>query len=419
MTQKKPPSKQAADLRQRAEAKARANKAKARETLSPEAAAQVLHELQVHQIELEMQNEELRRVQEELEASRERYFDLYDMAPVGYFTFSEPGLIQEANLTAAALLGVTRDALVKQPLTRFILREDQDIYYRHRRELFETGLPQVCEMRMLRASADPFWVRLEATIVGDPDGETRGRAVMSDITEAKRAADREQQVGLIMQLTTVEEKERKRIATDLHDRLCQSMVCVKMKLDMLGRTDLPPAAGETLRQIGESIRMLIRTTQSITYELSNPVLYERGLVVAIKEWIQNEYKPQYAIEVVCRIDRKKIDLPPDLAVMLYRAVRELLINVAKHAQVWNAELTIDHYNDRLRIVVGDKGAGFDPAELHNPSGSHTHYGLYSVRERLEYLGGTLDIQSRPGEGTCVTLELPMTGQTERKPSHGG
>jgi PAS domain-containing protein len=132
MTQKKPPSKQAADLRKRAEAKARTVKAKAGETLSPDAAGQVLHELRVHQIELEMQNEELRRAQEELEASRERYFDLYDLAPVGYFTLGEPGLILQANLTAAALLGVTRDALVKQPLTRFILREDQDIFYRNR-----------------------------------------------------------------------------------------------------------------------------------------------------------------------------------------------------------------------------------------------------------------------------------------------
>src|ERR1039458_9788434 len=95
------------------------------EILSPEAARRALHELRVHQIELEMQNEELRRTQQELEASRERYFDLYDLAPVGYFTLSEQGLILEANLTAAKLFGVARSVLVKQPLSRFILPEDQ------------------------------------------------------------------------------------------------------------------------------------------------------------------------------------------------------------------------------------------------------------------------------------------------------
>ncbi len=102
----------------------------------------------MHQIELEMQNEELRRPQAELDAARARYFDLYDLAPVGYCTLSEKGLILEANLTAATLLGVARGALVKQPISRFILKEDQDIYYLHRKQLFETGEPQTCELRI-------------------------------------------------------------------------------------------------------------------------------------------------------------------------------------------------------------------------------------------------------------------------------
>ena len=108
----------------------------------------LIHELRVHQIELEMQNEDLRRAQGELDAARARYFDLYNLAPISYFTLSEQRRILEANLTAATLLGVARGALVKRPLTRFILPEDQDIFYRHRKLLFETGAPQVFEMRM-------------------------------------------------------------------------------------------------------------------------------------------------------------------------------------------------------------------------------------------------------------------------------
>ena len=126
------------DLRRQAEAKARINESQTQNTLSPEETRQTLHELRVHQIELEIQNEELRRAQAELDAARARYFDLYDLAPVGYCTLSEPGLILEANLTAVNLLGVARVDLVKQPLSRFILKEDQDIYYLHRKQLFET-----------------------------------------------------------------------------------------------------------------------------------------------------------------------------------------------------------------------------------------------------------------------------------------
>ena len=129
-------------LRKRAEEAARADAANAQETLSPEAARQMLHELRVHQIELEMQNEELRRAQADLDAARARYFDLYDLAPVGYCTLSEEGLILAANLTAATLLGAARSALVKQRVTRFILKEDQDLYYLHRQQLLKPVSPR-------------------------------------------------------------------------------------------------------------------------------------------------------------------------------------------------------------------------------------------------------------------------------------
>ena len=162
------------------------------ETLSADETRRLLHELRVHQIELEMQNEELRRAQGELEASWARYFDLYDLAPVGYCTLSEQGLILEANLTAAALLGVDRSALLKQPLPRFILPEDQDIYYFHRKQLFESGRPQVCELRMVRQDAPDsfFWTWLEATVAQDEEsGAPVCRTVLSDITERHQAEE--------------------------------------------------------------------------------------------------------------------------------------------------------------------------------------------------------------------------------------
>ena len=182
MTKKRPRADDFADLRRRAEEKAHADEAQVQKTPSPKQAGLLLHELQVHQIELEMQNEELRRAQGELEAARARYFDLFDLAPVGYFTLSEQGLILEANLTTTGLLGVERRALVKKPLTRFILSEDQDIYYRHHKQLFETGTPQVYDLRVLRADAAPFWARLETTEAQDADGTPVCRAVISDIT---------------------------------------------------------------------------------------------------------------------------------------------------------------------------------------------------------------------------------------------
>ena len=159
--------------------------------LSPEEMQHMLHELRVHQIELEIQNQELRRIQEELETSKARFVDLYDFAPVGYLTVSENGLILEANLTAATLLGVTRTSLIKKPLTNIILPADQDIYYRHRKALFETGAPQTCELRLLRMDNPPLWALLKATMSDDGEnGQPACRVVVTDIHERKRAEEK-------------------------------------------------------------------------------------------------------------------------------------------------------------------------------------------------------------------------------------
>ena len=172
------------ELRQRAEAQLRQRPGASADRVPADAAVErVLHELEVHQIELEMQNEELRRTQAALEMSRAKYFDLYDLAPVGYLTLSDTGLILEANLTAATLLGVDRGALRRQPLTRFLVPEDQDRYYVCRKRLLARGQPQTCELRMVRQDGSSLWVGLNATVgPGGDDAEPVCRVTLSDIT---------------------------------------------------------------------------------------------------------------------------------------------------------------------------------------------------------------------------------------------
>ncbi|MCX5903287.1 MAG: PAS domain S-box protein [Proteobacteria bacterium] len=147
-----------------------------------------IHELQVHQIELEMQNEELRRVQAELEGSRSRYSDLYDFAPVGYFTFDQRGLILEVNLTGTTLLGVERSALSKRPFVLFIAPEHQDAFYLHLRQVMQTGTQQTCEIRLIRKDGTWFHAQLASIAVDDGEQNTSHcRTVVIDITERKQA----------------------------------------------------------------------------------------------------------------------------------------------------------------------------------------------------------------------------------------
>jgi diguanylate cyclase (GGDEF)-like protein/PAS domain S-box-containing protein len=157
------------------------------EVMSAEDIRKMLHELHVHQIELEMQNEALRAIQGDLDASLERYLDLYDRAPVGYCTLSERGVIQQANLTLATLLGQARSALINQPIFRFIDQEDQDNFYLYSKQLVVTGAAQAYDLRMVKNAGEKFWAHLVVTTTQNTEGATLLRAALTDISQHKQA----------------------------------------------------------------------------------------------------------------------------------------------------------------------------------------------------------------------------------------
>ena len=175
-------------LRERAEGMARRNfplSPLSLKTMSPDSMRQTLHELQVHQIELEMQNEELRSAQVRLDKAKSRYFDLYDMAPVGYCTVSEQGVITEANIAAATLLGTNRIRLVGQRISRYIAKSSQDRFYLHRKQVVSSGNPEVCELQMVKTDGSSLWVTLTTTTALEDDDAWVQRVVLSDISEHK------------------------------------------------------------------------------------------------------------------------------------------------------------------------------------------------------------------------------------------
>jgi len=181
------------------------------DTLSRAEVKQILHELRVHQIELEMQNEQLRLAQEALDLSHARYLDLYDFAPMGYLALSEQGIILEANLTAATLLGTPRSELVDQGLSGFILKEDQDIFFLYRSHFFDSEGPQRCELRMVNRAGSIFWARLDAIAAKTLAGESTCRMVVSDISEYKKAEE------------ALLEKERLQGVLEMAGAICHEM----------------------------------------------------------------------------------------------------------------------------------------------------------------------------------------------------
>jgi PAS domain S-box-containing protein len=184
-----PDSETGADLRKRAEDALR-RRAIDLGDLSSEDTQSLIHELQVHQIELEMQNEELRTAQLELAAARDRYSDLYEFAPVGYFSLSDKGLILETNLTGAALLGVERGNLVNRPLSRFVLPADQEAFYLHFKKLSETLKPLTWDLRLVKDDKSQFSAQLASVPIVDDGGNfSQCRLTVSDITARMRAEE--------------------------------------------------------------------------------------------------------------------------------------------------------------------------------------------------------------------------------------
>lgn len=158
------------------------------ETLTLAGMQRTVHDLQVHQIELEMQNDELRRVQLMLETARSRYFELYDMAPVGYCTVNDGGQVVEANLAAASLLGLTRGALLGQQISRFIGKDYQDTYHRLRQQLEHSSKPQICELQIVNLEGQSCWVQVTTSAAQNTNGAPEQRLVLVDINESKLMA---------------------------------------------------------------------------------------------------------------------------------------------------------------------------------------------------------------------------------------
>jgi PAS domain S-box-containing protein len=417
MTSKDDRPADAADLRRRAEEKAHTDEAQAQKPLSPKEAGRLLHELQVHQIELEMQNEELRRAQGEIEAARARYFDLFDLAPVGYFTLSEQGLILEANLTAAGLLGVERRDLVKKPLTRFILPEDQDIYYRHRKQLFETGTPQVYDLRVLRADADPFWVRLETTEAQDANGASVCRAVMSDITVRKQAEEK------LAELDRRKDQFLAMLSHELRNPLAPILNAVQLLQLQKGQNSVQQKALAIIeRQVGQLTHLvgdLLEVSRAITGRIQ--LCQEQVAVSSIVERAVETARPL--------IDQRRheltVSLPPDPiwlyadASRLEQVVTNLLTNAAKYTNegghIW---LSAQQEGDKAVLRVRDTGLGIAPAFLPHVFDLFTQaerssdrsqgglgIGLTLAKRLVEMHGGTIGVSSTLGQGSEFVVSL--------------
>ncbi len=313
------------------------------------------HVLEVQQVELEMQNEELRQSREALETSRLRYFDLYDLAPVGYCTLSEEaassGLILEANLTAASLLGVARGKLVKQAFSRFISRAGADTFHLLRKQLSETGAAAPCELQMLRNDGTPFWVRLEATAAQDNGGSVT-RIVISDIGARKRVEEELYKAGAL-QRAIFNSANFSSIATDASGVIQIFNVGAER---MLGFAAIDVMNKITPADISDP-QEVIERAQTLSAELETPIApgFE-ALVFKASRGIEDIYELTY-------IRKDGSRLPALVSVTALRDARNAIIGYLLIGTDNTARKRIETERARLDQALQDQNVELEKAKI--------------------------------------------------------
>jgi signal transduction histidine kinase len=224
-------------------------------------------------------------------------------------------------------------------------------------------------------------------------------------TEEKLRNHQQQLQSLSSELFLTEQRERQQLAADLHDGLGQLLALVEMKLGMLQDESTRQELESAIQVIAEHIREAHQVVRSLIYQISPPILHELGLPAAV-EWLAEDIEDRYGISIALQRNGSLPDLDNPTRVVLFRGTRELLINVAKHAEASLTSVNLESLNGSYWITVEDDGVGFEPEEILDRTGG-VKFGLMSIRERLIHIGGSMDVQSTPGEGTKVTITAPV------------
>lgn len=238
-----------------------------------------------------------------------------------------------------------------------------------------------------------------------------GGSVHADVTgrretEEKINSYQKQLRSLAAQLSLVEEQERRRIAEGIHDHIGQSLAVSRLKMRALKRAASLVDVLAGLDEIIAIIEEVIMKTRSLTFELSPPVLYDLGFE-AVVEWLGEQVLERNGVDVSINSELKSKPLDEDVRIFLFTAVRELFFNIIKHARAQKVFIDMQDLGEKIMVTVRDNGIGFDTGLCGPSPGKKAGFGLFSIRERLEHLGGRLEIVSRKGVGTSVSIEAPF------------
>ena len=415
-------------LRLKAEACLRELESHPTGVLSLEETQRVVHELQVYQIELELQNEALRDAVNQVEKGLEAYTDLYDFAPCSYFTIDRVGVIIQINLTGASLLQSERSRLLGRRLGVYLNESDLPVFNAMLAGVFEKKRKQSVVVKLLVQSQRqqnkspkvkdtgeangipaPIFVKMDATRV--PDSE-HCRLVMTDITQSKH--DEESLRKLTTQLFQSQNQERRRISRELHDSTAQDLAAVMMMMEMvLDSTESNP---NIQQKLGDAVAMqenCIHEIRTLSYLLHPPRLDEEGLVGAIRHYATG-FAERAEVKLILDLASDFPRLQEFQEMNLFRITQECLGNIHRHAHSKTVKIQLRQDKDTVLLSITDMGCGIPTKILQERS--FAGIGIEDMQERMRQIGGRLEIKSTLEEGTSVHCYFSFSGEREIKRS---
>lgn len=373
--------------------------------------------------ELKATSERLKRqitqhivTEEMLRKSEKKYRVLVENLPQNIFHKDRNSVYVSCNKNYADDLKIKPEQIVGKTDYDFYSKELAEKYRADDKSIMESGTVKTIE-EMYVQNGNEVVVQTVKASIKDKEGNVIGiLGIFWDITDHKNAEKKlleyqNQLRALSSQITAIEEQERGKFATYVHDSIGQTLFVIKMKLEMLQKPESLKENKEPLKDILTMIDQLIEYSRTLTSELSPSILHQLGLSAGL-EWLAEQTHEREGIIVQFEDDKQSKYLSNDISILLFRAVRELLINITKHAKAQKVKVSIRSDETSVRVCVEDDGIGFNASETISSLSKNNSFGLFSIKERLNYLGGHLEIKSTPGHGTRITLHAPLKGKKE-------
>jgi PAS domain S-box-containing protein len=351
------------------------------------------------------------QMREALQRSEEQYRTMIETMNEGLSVVDKNGVMTLVNNRFCTMTAYSKDELLGKNVSVILDKENEKIL-RNQWSLRKKGIAEPYEIALTRKDGKTVDALVAPRPVFDEKGAFNGSlGIFTDISKLKQTerellSYQERLRSLALEMSMVEERERRYITIELQDHLGRTLSYCKDKLRELRDNVSSHDLQTSLNEINGLFERTIHYAKTLTDEFSTQILYEKGLEAALK-WLGNHFQELHALTFHFADDLKPKPLSDETNILLYQAVRELFMNIVRHAHAKNVAVSFERDYKNIRIQVHDDGIGFDVSKISSYGSEKEMFGLFSIYERLKYLGGHVQVESGTGEGTRFRLVAPL------------